>query len=587
MALAHFEETFTDTAGNVLPSLTVTIRNESTGALAALYTDSAGTTPTASPGVVVTDAFGTAGFYVEAGRYRITHASLDRRNVELVGFPSLAQAVTDAGDAAQTVIDAGQLVIDSSVADAQAAEAGAQSAEAGALEARDAAQATAGIYDDTTAGLAATVDGEYFTTPSAAENGALTLYRNDAGVATEISTILTSTVTTSTGTQTLSAALDDRAIILTSDLTVNIPTDYATIQAAVDELSGKYRPADGVTITLMLESGYAIPAGVVFSNYDYRNYQISSVDATVLLSGTFVGVNPTSDVFVDNSLFVAVNATAPKLNCLINMADLYGCGYVLKDQSSGKVSGSCGVINAGAFGLYVSDQSRCRATGCNFRGAGWGNRVTTNSMLDAPVSDFSRAKNQKYPAGTLTSTTANMDVSRGSVVYITGQSGALTDLTQGAGHGLHVRRSFCSASLANASNNGLSGVISSAGSHVTFNAGFANVNADYGLVAQTGSTLDAADSQATDAGIYGGYANAGGRLCADGSDFRRAGTNGVRADKGGTITCYGVECRLDNTLPGTANDIVVTNGGVIHAVGAFGGTSITPLTLTVSGLIYK
>lgn len=53
-----------------------------------------------------------------------------------------------------------------------------------ALEARDIAVATANIYADTTAGLAATAEGGYFTVPDSATN-TLVIYREVAGVAVE------------------------------------------------------------------------------------------------------------------------------------------------------------------------------------------------------------------------------------------------------------------------------------------------------------------------------------------------------------------------------------------------------------------
>lgn len=53
--------------------------------------------------------------------------------------------------------------------------------------ARDAAQASGNIYADTTAGLAATTAGDYFSVPSAEDDEYLILYRHDAGpTATEI-----------------------------------------------------------------------------------------------------------------------------------------------------------------------------------------------------------------------------------------------------------------------------------------------------------------------------------------------------------------------------------------------------------------
>lgn len=68
------------------------------------------------------------------------------------------------------------------------AEAGAVTAKAGAEAARDAAVVSGQVYPDTSAGLAATSDGEYFKTVAANQASFLTLWRNDAGVATEIET---------------------------------------------------------------------------------------------------------------------------------------------------------------------------------------------------------------------------------------------------------------------------------------------------------------------------------------------------------------------------------------------------------------
>jgi hypothetical protein len=150
MALAHFQRTFVDTSGNVQADIEVTIRNESTGALAAIYSDSASTTPKDNP--FTTDSFGYGDFYAADGRYRIQATGIDWRNEEVLTFENLQAAVDDAETFAQ------------------------------------AAALNAGIYDDTTAGLAATVDGEYFSTPAAAGDEYLTLYRNDAGSATLIDT---------------------------------------------------------------------------------------------------------------------------------------------------------------------------------------------------------------------------------------------------------------------------------------------------------------------------------------------------------------------------------------------------------------
>lgn len=59
----------------------------------------------------------------------------------------------------------------------------AATSEANAADSAEAAEGAAKTYDDTTAGLAATSDGEYFTVPSGQSGGYLDLYKNDAGVA--------------------------------------------------------------------------------------------------------------------------------------------------------------------------------------------------------------------------------------------------------------------------------------------------------------------------------------------------------------------------------------------------------------------
>lgn len=54
------------------------------------------------------------------------------------------------------------------------------------LAARDAAQLSAGVYTNTAAGIAATMDGQYFSVPSAESDEYLILYKNVTGVATEV-----------------------------------------------------------------------------------------------------------------------------------------------------------------------------------------------------------------------------------------------------------------------------------------------------------------------------------------------------------------------------------------------------------------
>ena len=68
-------------------------------------------------------------------------------------------------------------------------------------------------------------------------------------------------------------------------------------------------------------------------------------------------------------------------------------------------------------------------------------------------------------------------------------------------------------------------------------------------------------------------------------DFTGAGTHGASATNGGQIALISCNCRRGET--DTSTDMHVGAGGVIVATGATGGTSITPNTITSSGIIFK
>lgn len=87
----------------------------------------------------------------------------------------------------QALIDARDTAL-AAQAGAEDAETGAVAAQTSAEAARDAAVVSGHVYPDTSAGLTATSDGQYFKTVAANQAGFLTLWRNNAGVATEIET---------------------------------------------------------------------------------------------------------------------------------------------------------------------------------------------------------------------------------------------------------------------------------------------------------------------------------------------------------------------------------------------------------------
>ena len=184
-----------------------------------------------SAGVYANTTDGIAGttnsdyFFVPEGSEFVLYLNSSGSAVEQLRFASLAAAMQYASDAQQAASDAqtAQQAAETAQSGAEAAEANAQASATAAAEsennaaasevvasqqaglandyanaasddadraeaAASAATLSAGIYDDTTAGIAATGDGEYFSTPSGDSNVYLELYRNDSGAATLIAT---------------------------------------------------------------------------------------------------------------------------------------------------------------------------------------------------------------------------------------------------------------------------------------------------------------------------------------------------------------------------------------------------------------
>ncbi|WP_373083978.1 alpha/beta hydrolase family protein [Zhongshania sp.] len=169
-----------DDDGNVLLSATVEVRDKSDNSLAAIFADSAGNTPLGNP-YTVSDPEGKISFYTEAYKVKIT-ATKD--GTTAIFDDEIINIVNDLDNASL------ETVYSSAKIEGRITENNAFiTSEADRAEtAADAAAASGNVYDDTTAGLAATVNGDYFSIPSPSSTGYLDLYRNDAGVATFIDT---------------------------------------------------------------------------------------------------------------------------------------------------------------------------------------------------------------------------------------------------------------------------------------------------------------------------------------------------------------------------------------------------------------
>ena len=361
--------------------------------------------------------------------------------------------------------------------------------------------------------------------------------------------------------------------------TIRVPEDAPTLQAAFDALAPNVSP--DVTITVRISAGHALTHGLVIEDGDFSNFQITSVSDTVLLAPGFTPING-GDAFSTTSVFLVRDAKAPAWRFLLNVADAAAVTGLVYTRASGFVAGGCGVINAGGYNLYVNNQSDVFATNGVFTGAGYGNRVTVNSQLTAPQANFSGTKSQLYVG---TNRAANLDVSRGSVVYITGTSAAPTNLTGGLGRGLAVRRSYVSATNVDCSGAAAGGLVAALGAVVAFSGSIASGCTAAG-VTSSASFVAFEQGTAIDNSTYNLYAEDGGRIVARNAKLTGGGTNGVLATNGGEVTCPGADCRR-NGVSDQPTDIAVSAGGYVSAVGALGGVSTVALSNDTSGTIIK
>lgn len=156
-----------------------------------------------------------------------------------------------------------------------------------------------------------------------------------------------------------------------------------------------------------------------------------------------------------------------------------------------------------------------------------------------------------------------------------------------ARHGLQVERgggAFVAVGCG-VRNAGDAGVVLFTGATLIMNsADFAGA-AGNGLQAHGGTRVTAQGADLSGAGGACISATHGSTVHAGFADCSGGGVNGIIADRGATINAAGVNARMGAS--DSSSDIAVTAGGIIAANNATGGTSVTPNTLSASGIIFK
>jgi hypothetical protein len=258
-------------------------------------------------------------------------------------------------------------------------------------------------------------------------------------------------------------------------LTYQIPTDFSSLQAAVNALSPTVNNDE---ITLNIETGHRLTSGLVVSDGNYTQFTITSTDAKVYLDPSWTaatslltGTNarmPNWNIFVDcegkNVNTVGVGAGA--INVLENSTLLLGDGAGCTNGGAGnnglfvyrnsKATGSQNVFsnfpNNNVWITHVSDGylERVNATGAGLYGA----FVSRGSRLYAAGGDFSdateygvqsfRSRVVAIPFGSTSPSKFNncgiagANINTNSIFTATSRSGIRPQFYNSATHGITV-----------------------------------------------------------------------------------------------------------------------------------------------------
>lgn len=240
-------------------------------------------------------------------------------------------------------------------------------------------------------------------------------------------------------------------LILLSSITARIPTDFATLQSAVDELS-RYRTPQGVTITILIESGAQIDRGLIVRDGAYGHFVISSEDSPLVLPASYQG-----------HFVYASNASAPVLNCLVDMSNVPRDnsraadeavdpesdpfprnGYHIDENSSGKVNPGCGFIGiAGRRGISAFRGSKVECEGAIANG---GPHIGIVAARGSQISAQGATATGNAGRGVYSARSSTLNFHQGNA-------------NNNGLHGIVARRtSIINASLATANNCGGSGI---------------------------------------------------------------------------------------------------------------------------------
>jgi hypothetical protein len=412
-------------------------------------------------------------------------------------------------------------------------------------------------------------------------------------------------------------------LIVAEDVTVNIPSDFSTLQAAVDFHSARVCK-QGARITLNIESGHQPATGLLVQNGDYSRFYITSTDAEVDLASGFVGVVAPPDggsTITSGTFIMAINAAGPVLGTIIDANGAAGArtGYFALRNATGRadrpaapteeepvlppIAGCKNFLHANAQAQECSTLvwENAVATGSGLNGI-YAERA---SIIHAEFTDASNAAGAGFVAArgsTITASTAKANGCRigfwalraCTINADDSEATACEDYGYYSSFGstINAHSSDANGTLATGDDAtfGGTGYLAYHGSRINATGADASGCVKYGAVARGMSMIEIDSADLTACGTSGVYATDGSTIQVESSDASTAGGNAIDADGASAINANGVTAtgagasavRSRSGARVNAENATLT-GATAHGVFADLGASINAAGANVSG----
>lgn len=342
-----------------------------TGAATSATAAAGSATSAAASAATATAKAGEASASATAAAGSATAAATSATN----GAASAAAAAASESAAAGSATSAATSAATATTKATQAAtsETNAAASATSAAAARDAANVNARVYADTTAGLAATTNGQYFSVPSGSANEYLILYLNNAGTAVE-----QKRYPSQIGVDTPSVGLG-ASIRASTNLLPSIVWNANTLLWLDGHVSafGGYSASDAIAVT-----PGAVLALVCGPNHGAQPMTVASYDSggqfvSALYSGA-VPVSPATGAQADNVQYITIPAGVRSIKFgQASTADLTVATLIsLPDKLWADTlatyltpSAQCNLLVAGRY--YPAAGGGATQSGGNTKGSGW------------------------------------------------------------------------------------------------------------------------------------------------------------------------------------------------------------------------